>query len=145
MPPTLPARGDMRARSLVLLRILSVAALGLLANAAPAAAGVGDAAQREQPRSLLGSYLAGRVARGQSDTLAAANFYSDALRRDPDNQILVEFAFLMEASEGNWSRVEALARDLVKAQPTHRTARTFLGLVAFKEGRYTEAESHFTE
>ncbi len=141
----------MRARSLVLFRILSVAAilsaagLGLLANVAPATAGVGDGAEREQPRSLLGSYLAGRLARGQNDTLAAAAYYSEALQRDPENQVLVEFAFLMEASEGNWTRVEALARELVKAQPTHRTARTFLGLAAFKAGRFTEAESHFAE
>jgi tetratricopeptide (TPR) repeat protein len=133
----------MRARSLVLL--LSVAALGLLANAMPTTAAVGDAAQREQPRSLLGSYLAGRFARGQNDTLAAATYYGEALQRDPDNQVLVEFAFLMEASEGNWSRVEQLARDLVKTQPSHRTARTFLGLAAFKAGRYAEAESHFAE
>ena len=102
-------------------------------------------AEREQPRSLLGSYLAGRLARGQNDTLAAAAYYGEALQRDPENQVLVEFAFLMEASEGNWARVETLARELVKAQPTHRTARTFLGLAAFKAGRFAEAESHFAE
>jgi tetratricopeptide (TPR) repeat protein len=132
----------MRARSLVLL--LLATALGLLANATPATAAVGDGAKHE-PRSLLGSYLAGRFARGQNDTLAAAAYYGEALQRDPDNQVLVEFAFLMEASEGNWERVEQLARDLVKAQPSHRTARTFLGLAAFKAGRYAEAETHFAE
>ena len=51
----------------------------------------------------------------------------------------------MEASEGNWPRVETLARKLVAAQPSHRTARAFLGLAAFKEGRYQEAEDHFNE
>jgi tetratricopeptide (TPR) repeat protein len=135
----------MRARYLVLLKTVSAAALGLLAIVAPAKAGVGDAAESAQPRSLLGSYLAGRVARGLNDTPAAATYYGEALERDPDNQVLVEYAFLMEASEGNWPRVEKLARELVKEQPTHRTARAFLGLAAFKAGRYAEAEAHFTE
>jgi tetratricopeptide (TPR) repeat protein len=136
----------MRARSLVPLAVLSTIALGLLACLAPAWAGVGDAAaEREQPRSLLGSYLAGRVARGQNDTLAAATYYGEALQRDPDNEVLVEYAFLMEASEGNWPRVEALAKELIKAQPSHRIARTFLGLAAFKEGRFAEADAHFAE
>jgi tetratricopeptide (TPR) repeat protein len=121
-------------------------ALGALLGAGPASAGVGDTdEERIQPRSLLGSYLAGRVARGANDTMAAATYYGQALQRDPENQVLVEYAFQMEASEGNWERVEMLAREIVKTQPTHRTARAFLGLVAFKAGRFAEAEEHFTE
>jgi len=135
----------MRARFLELLRSASAAVLAVLALIAPGAAGVGDAAERAQPTSLLGSYLAGRMARGLNDTTAAATYYGGALQRDPDNQLLVENAFLMEASEGNWQRVEPLARDLVKAQPAHRTARTFLALADFKARRYAEAEAHFTE
>lgn len=134
----------MRARSFVLVGIASAAALGVMANLTPATAGVGDA-ERPQARSLLGSYLAGRMARGLNDTASAAGYYSEALQRDPDNQVLIESAFLMEASEGNWERVEPLARDLLKAQPSHRTARAFLALAAFKAGRFAEAESHFAE
>ena len=136
----------MRARSFALLRIAPILALGFLADAAPAIAGIGDAAEdRTETRSMLGSYLAGRVARGQNDTAAAANYYGKALQQDPANEVLIEFAFQMEASDGNWPRVEELARELVKAQPTHRTARAFLGLAAFKAGRFQEAEEHFTE
>ena len=136
----------MRARPLVLLRIASIAALGLMASPGTTRAGVGDAVEESAtPRSLLGSYLAGRVARGMNDTPAAATYYGQALTRDPDNQVLVEYAFQMEASEGNWARVETLANELIKSQPTHRTARAFLGIAAFKAGRYAEAEAHFTE
>ncbi len=135
----------MRARCLQLLRSASAAVLAVLALIAPGTAGVGDAAERAQPTSLLGSYLAGRMARGLNDTTAAATYYGEALQRDPDNQVLVENAFLMEASEGNWQRVEPLARDLAKAQPAHRTARTFLALADFKARRYAEAEAHFAE
>ena len=136
----------MRARFTALRRIAPLFVIGLLANSAPASAGVGDGAeQRAEPRSVLGAYLAGRIARTQNDTVAAASYYGKALQQDPDNDVLVEYAFQMEASEGNWARVEELARKLIAAQPSHRTARAFLGLVAFKEGRYQEAEAHFTE
>ena len=70
-----------------------------------------------ETRSLLGSYLAGRVARGQHDTEAAAGYYRQALVRDPGNDVLIEQSFLMELIEGNWPRAEELARELCKAQP----------------------------
>jgi tetratricopeptide (TPR) repeat protein len=94
-------------------------------------------------RSLLGSYLSGRVARGDHDTASAAIFYGEALSRDPGNEILVEQSFLMELTEGNWARAVPLARELVAMQPAHRSAQTFLGLVEFKAGRLAEAEDHF--
>ncbi|MBX9589044.1 MAG: tetratricopeptide repeat protein [Hyphomonadaceae bacterium] len=134
----------MRARSFAFLRIAPICALSVLASVGPASAAIGDE-QRTETRSLLGSYLAGRLARTQNDTPAAASYYGKALQQDPDNEVLIEFAFQMEASEGNWLRAEMLARKLVAAQPSHRTARAFLGLVAFKDGRYQEAEGHFLE
>ena len=128
------------------LRVAPVLLLGLLSATGPAGAGVGDPPNKgTETRSLLGSYLAGRVARSQNDTPAAAAYYGHALRHDPGNEVLIESSFQMEASEGNWQQVEALARELVKAQPSHRTARAFLGLVDFKAGRFTEAEEHFKE
>jgi tetratricopeptide (TPR) repeat protein len=146
MLATLPTRGDMRARSSALRWIASTFALCLLTHTGPAAAGVGDGAETHiETRSLLGSYLAGRIARTQNDTPAAASYYGMALQQDPDNEVLVEHAFQMEASEANWERVEMLARKLIAAQPSHRTARAFLGLAAFKAGRYQEAEDHFME
>ncbi len=136
----------MRARSSAVLRIAPIFALCVLATATPATAGVGDGSeQRTETRSLLGSYLAGRLARAQNDTPAAASYYGKALQQDPDNEVLVEHAFQMEASEGNWPSVEMLARKLVEAQSAHRTARAFLGLAAFKGGRYQEAEDHFNQ
>jgi tetratricopeptide (TPR) repeat protein len=111
---------------------------------APAGAEVGDAASTpEEARSWLGSYLAGRQARRMHDAQAAAAFYAKVLQKDPDNAAVLDAAFQMEASQGRWSRAEALARDLIALQPTNRLAHTFLGLVAFKAGRFAEAEEHF--
>jgi tetratricopeptide (TPR) repeat protein len=140
----------MRAPMSSLLRILSwvifISWSTILACALidPARAAAGTRGENvSEARSLLGSYLSGRVARGDHDTASAAMFYGEALSRDPGNEILVEQSFLMEATEGNWDRAVPLARELVAMQPTHRSAQTFLGLVEFKAGRLTEAEDHF--
>jgi tetratricopeptide (TPR) repeat protein len=112
--------------------------------AVPAGAEVGDAAGgKEDVHSWLGSYLAGRQARRMHDAPAAAAFYAKVLQKDPDNASVLDAAFQMEASQGSWARAEALARSLVALQPGNRLAQTFLGIVAFKAGRYAEAEEHF--
>ena len=63
--------------------------------------------------------------------------------RDPGNDVLIEQSFLMELIEGNWPRAEELARKLIKAQPTHRTAHAFMGLVDFKAQRYAGSRRAF--
>jgi tetratricopeptide (TPR) repeat protein len=134
----------MRAPLRLLTRLAPALLLGLVASLAPATAGVGTSSEKAaEPQSMLGSYLAGRVARGLNDTEAAAAYYGRALTRDPGNEVLTEFAFLMEATEGNWSRVEVLARDLLRVQANHRTAHAFLGVADFKAGNYPGADEHF--
>lgn len=130
----------MRVRPHALFGIAPILFLGVVATAAAAR---GGDPTRVEPRSWLGSYLAGRFAAKRHDAPAAAAFYEKALEKDPGNRLLIDYAFQMEAAQGNWPRVEALARDLVKVQPTHRLAQAFLGVAAFKAGRYAEAEQHF--
>lgn len=98
--------------------------------------------QIEISQSLIGSYLAGRFARVQNDTDAAARYYEAALLRDPGNEVLLEQAFLMESTEANWPRAIVLADELARSSPTHRMARLFLGLAAFKNGQLDKAEEH---
>lgn len=93
----------------------------------------------ETSQSPFGPYLAGRVARANRDTAAAADFYKEALDRDPSNERILEEAFFLEATAGNWDRTEALAQKLIKKEPKHALAQTFLGLDAFKSGQYDEA------
>ncbi len=94
-------------------------------------------------RSLVGSYLAGRFARSQYDNSSAAEFYRNALARDPGNGVLLEQAFLMEVSEGSWDAAARHADDIVASEPQHRMARLFLGLKEFKAGAFKKAEEHF--
>ena len=83
------------------------------------------------------------MARGDHDTIAAADFYSKALAEDPANEIILEQAFLLEAASAHWDRAVELAKELVKAEPSHRIARFLLGCEAFKKGNYEEADEHF--
>ena len=93
--------------------------------------------------TLLGNYLAGRLARDEHDTTAAAEFYSKALAGDPDNELLLEQAFLLVTASADWDRAIPLARDLVKHEPTHRIAQFLRGLEAFKRGNYKDADEAF--
>ena len=93
--------------------------------------------------SLLGNYLAGRFARTQHDTSAAADFYTQALTRDPQSEVLVEQAFLMEATEGRWPTAVDLASRLAERQSAHRMAQLVLGLHEFKQKNYSASDKHF--
>jgi tetratricopeptide (TPR) repeat protein len=115
----------------------------LVIIAAPAAYSEVVDTQHPAEGSLLGNYLSGRVARGDHDTAAAADFYSRALAEDPNNELILEQTFLLETAAAHWDRAIELARDLVKREPNHRIAQFLLGCDAFKQGKYTEADEHF--
>lgn len=118
---------------------LGAGALAALASQAPARS-PDDAGETH---SLLGNYLAGRFAKGAQDTSSAAAFYTRALARDPQNEVLLEQAFQMEVMNGNWAEAVPLAEQLATAQPNHRMSRFLLGISAFKAGNYAKAEEQF--
>ena len=97
----------------------------------------------EPPHSLVGSYLAGRMARNQNESEQAAVFYLGALAHDPGNALLLEQAFLMEAMDGASPAANQLAEQLIAVDPQYRTAHLFLGLRDFKAGDYKSSEKHF--
>jgi len=111
--------------------------------AAPAAYSEVVDTNHSDPGNLLGNYLSGRVARGDHDTAAAADFYSRALAEDPNNELILEQTFLLETAAAHWDRAIELARDLVKREPNHRIAQFLLGCDAFKQGKYKAADEHF--
>src|SRR5690242_20914718 len=123
------------------LRSLLVAAI--LWSPAAYSEVVSDNPPTDDEGTLLGNYLSGRLARGDHDTEAAADFYSKALAEDPGNEIILEQAFLLEAASAHWDRALPLAKELVKVEPSHRIAQFLLGCDAFKRGDYAEADEHF--
>ncbi|MEL7302426.1 MAG: tetratricopeptide repeat protein [Pseudomonadota bacterium] len=94
-------------------------------------------------QSKLGNYLAGRIARGQNNTRDAARFYGNALKRAPGSPAIIERAFMMKASEGQFEDATELAKSLITRKPTHRLARLWLGTAAFIEKDYKRADRHF--
>ncbi|RIA55891.1 tetratricopeptide repeat protein [Dichotomicrobium thermohalophilum] len=123
-----------------------VAAIGL--GLSPAAA---RSTQESDPQlqisegfSLLGSYLAGRVASRDKNLEAAAEYYRRALTRDPDNADMLGEAFKAELGAGNMREAVRLARRLTAAGGSeYGFAYLLLGTDAFKRGDYAEAERLF--
>ena len=120
---------------------LCVLALAGSVGATPTPAAASDG--KPVLRSLLGSYIAGRIARGQNDTASAADYYERALTRDAGNAALIEQSILMDATEGRFERAIKLSAQLVEEQPTHRMARLMLGLQEAKADRWAQAGEHF--
>ena len=85
-------------------------ALAILAAPAAYSEVAATVTDQSEPGTLLGNYLAGRVARGDHDTAAAADFYSRALAEDPTNELILEQAFLLETAAADWTRAIELAR-----------------------------------
>ena len=134
-----------RQRRLALPVVFGIACLAA-ASTTQAASGSASAESKRAATKLkthLGSYLAGRVARGRNDTTNAVEFYRRTLVRSPDNIRVVQSAFLMEATEGNRQKAAHLARQLVKNNKGHRLAQLWLGIDSFSNGRLDEADKHF--
>ncbi len=100
-----------------------------------------EQAAKYQP-SLLGSYLVGRLARSQHDTEAAARFFGRALMRDPENEMVLENAFLMEAAEGSFDTTQSLARRLIERKASHRLARMWLATADVKARNFKAADEN---
>ena len=106
-------------------RFWIVAGLMLAIVASPARAALGD----EGPPSSIapfGAYLAGRHAQGIRDYAAAASWFEDALKADPHSPELISRTFQMEATEGHFARVRALAESELKIDPTDAIAELIL-------------------
>jgi tetratricopeptide (TPR) repeat protein len=90
---------------------------GLLAIWSPAAA---------EPETPFGAYLAGRHAQEKRDYTAAAKWFEDALKSDPESPELITRTFLMEASEGRFERARALAEKQLRLDPRDAVAQLIL-------------------
>lgn len=95
--------------------------------------------------TAAGSYLAARHASQMRDAVAAAEFYRDALKRDPKNPDLLNRAFLSLVIGGEIKPSVKFAERVVKADKTDRVGRLVLGVHAIKEKRYRAARRDLTQ
>ncbi|MCC7166653.1 MAG: tetratricopeptide repeat protein [Rhodospirillales bacterium] len=94
--------------------------------------------------SIAGQYLAARHAHALSDTGAAADYYSKALERDPENVELLQRAFVLMAAEGRMDRATDLATRLLTYDGEAATAAFVLAVKAMKNGDPKAAERQLT-
>ncbi len=93
--------------------------------------------------SPSGNYLAAVVAGSERDTIAAATFFREALRFDPNNKELIERAFVATVSNGNMPEAFALAERLIAHDPDNGLAHLALGVKALKARQFAAARIHF--
>jgi tetratricopeptide (TPR) repeat protein len=130
------------ASALVLSGILAVFAGGAI-NALEQKSEPEERYQLEDSNSLLGSYLAGRLARSERDNETAARYYREALDRDPGSKEILEDAFQLKIATGKFSDAKSLAKQLTARDGDHKISNMFLGISAFVDKDYRAAENHF--
>src|ERR1700747_2146542 len=91
-----------------------------------------EAATNNETQS--GAYLAGRHAQETHDYAAAASWYEDALKTDPESPQLISRTFLMEASEGRFNRARSLAEKELTLDSTDAVAELVLLIDRVKAG-----------
>ncbi|MGE4280556.1 MAG: tetratricopeptide repeat protein [Magnetospirillum sp.] len=131
------------------LRLATVAMVGGLAwscspqGDVPKDARKGPSAGLAAGYSGLGAYLAGRMAQGDGDTAAAADFLAVALARDPDNVDLLQRTFTLMIAEGRVDAAIPLALRLQELDSDAAMPVLVAGLDDARKGLMSKAESRF--
>ncbi len=113
-----------------LMWIVPGLALAILAGG-PGRAAVGDEHRAASP---FGAYLAGRHAQEIHDYTAAASWFEDALKADPQSPELISRTFLMEATEGRFAAAHSLAESEIEIDSTDAVAQLTLLIDQIKAG-----------
>jgi Flp pilus assembly protein TadD len=102
-----------------------------------------QASVRAKPStSLSGNYLAGRQARRQFDTAAAADYMAASLAADNDNQILLRRTLVVFLADGRVDEAADLAQRRIAASPKAAMARLTLAVAALKANDEASAIAH---
>lgn len=90
--------------------------------------------------SISGSYMAGQQALKDLRTDEAARFFSDAAQADWNNPVIVERAFVAQATDGQIGKAAGTARHLLELDPQNELAKLVVATEALKERRYGAAD-----
>ncbi len=108
--------------------------LGALAAAGAAAATSSGDAPDASAASPYGAYLAGRHAQEKDSYGAAAQWYEQALRADPQSAEVISRTFLMEADDGHFDRAVPLAKKALRLDSSDAVADLVLLIDRTKAG-----------
>ncbi len=98
-----------------------------------------------QSGSPYGAYLAGLHAGRQQDISSAADYMLQALASDPENEQLLDRAFVLNAADGRRPKAVELARRIGPADPDQGLAGLVLAVDAAARGAMDEAEDILTQ
>lgn len=125
------------------VRLVHIGRAALAATAALVAAScartVADNPDTAYESRDFGSYVAGLHARYSRDTEAAAQFYLDALKKDPNNGVLLRRAFSLLVTDGQYREAVSLARRIVASSPRSSLANMILVIEHFRKEEYDAA------
>ncbi|MEN3930390.1 tetratricopeptide repeat protein [Microvirga sp. W0021] len=93
--------------------------------------------------SFEGNYLAAYVAGLSRDTAAAATYYREALRDDPNNKMLGERAFIAFLTNDNMAEAFQLAEQILKRDKNNGLARLAIGVRDFRAKEYKASRTRF--
>ncbi len=110
--------------------------LGLAAAMTLAPLGRADAGD-----GLAGAYLAARHASALNDVGAAADFFTDALKRDQDNAQLMEQAVLNLLAADRVAEALPVSKRLAKSEPAHRLANLVLAVEDLRSGEFAKVSA----
>ena len=119
---------------------LTAGALAALIAAAPA--GPAEAGEGDVEASALGRYLAGRAARRDGDTAAAADFLGRALAGDPANEDLQLEALAALVADGRLESGLKLATEIGRRDPDHGLSNIVMAVAAARSGDFEAAGEH---
>ncbi|MAS06159.1 MAG: hypothetical protein CL534_15960 [Ahrensia sp.] len=109
-------------------------------SATPAAAELGSGETLLPARNLSGAFLAAETARAENDFAAAVQYYTEALRYDPDNPGLQQELLLALVTNGEFDKALPIAEDLKEEPQIERVSRLVLGIDAIRARRYLKAD-----
>jgi tetratricopeptide (TPR) repeat protein len=124
------------AAALALLLALPVGA------AAQGATPVRTTDQLEPADSLEGNYLAAIVAGSGRDLGAASVYLREAIKGDPQNNDLLERAFVAFMADGAMPDAFRAAEKLIRQDPSNGLAQLAIGIRAIKQKSYQTARNH---
>lgn len=96
-----------------------------------------------QASSFSGAWLAGYVANNDSNTDIAINYFRQALKYEPDNQLVLPDMMLTLLSAGQFDEAVPLAQQLRDNVNVRRFARLVLAADTMRRQRYTQVATFF--
>lgn len=118
--------------------MVTALSLAMLASPLTPAIAASTAGPLPTASSLSGSYLSGRSALFSQDMQAASTYFSEALKRDPDNYYLMDRAFVSALANGEISKALPLASIILQEDDEHFLSQLLVATENLHDGSYNE-------